>query len=238
MEALLGQNYKVTKAGKRTTDSVGVGKVHIATGQTIKSESGVGFNGTNVFSVTYQGKDAEAKRWLQFIWREVIGIDEKGKSTAKSGPVSTMIGTYPLTEGGTQNTFGSPKKENFNVDSGSDVDPYVEGGVFPGLADRTAESTTFFDPPGGALDVVRGVFDGGAKAVVSRVHAHQFLVDEGKTVQYQSRIDIEWRFNDPKQVDTPPDGDQKVGLAVAASALPTPMAERLHEQYPAFRHLK
>ncbi len=245
-EVLLGRNYEVRKAGTRTTGKLGAGKVHVDTGQVIKSKpaagfSGVGFDGDNVFSVTYEGKDAERMRWLQFAWREIIGVDDKGNSTAKTGPVTTDVGTYQLTEGGTWNALGTPtKKENFNTDSKSAVDPFADAGgdSVPGTADRTAESTTFFDQPAPIEALVKEMFDGGAKAVVSRAHYPQFLVEDGKTVRYHAIVSIEWKFDDPKQVAKPPKGVQKASAGGRASALPSLIAERLHERYPAFKDLK
>ncbi len=246
MQALLGRSYKVKKAGTRMTGKLGEGKVHVDTGQVIEAEpaagfSGVGFSGDNVFSVTYEGKDAERMRWLQFAWREIVGVDDKGNSTAKTGPVTTGVGTYQLTEGGTWNALGTPiKKENFNTDSKSAIDPFADagGGSVPGTADRTAESTSFFDQPAPALDLVKEMFDGGAKAVVSRAHYPKFLVEDGKTVRYHTIVSVEWKFNDPKQVDKPPKGLEKAAAGGRASALPPLMAERLHDQYPAFKDLK
>jgi len=246
MERFLGRNYEVKKAGTRVSGALGASEVQVDTGQIIAPRpaggfEGVGFGGSNVFSLTYEGQDAERMRWLQFAWREIIGVDARGNSTARKGTVTTDTGSYELTEGGTSTALGTPtKKENFNPDSRSDLDPFVdaaEGGP-PGTAYRTAASTRFFDQPGPMVDLVKEMFDAGATTVVSRAHYMQFLVEDGTTVRYHAMVSVEWRFDDPKQADKPPEGVQKASAGGRASALPLLMAERLHQQYPAFRNLK
>ena len=233
-EKMLGTDVNVKQAGTHTEEQVGKGRVTAAVEQVVEPVNQAGFGGDDMFSLSYEGKDAGRMRWLQFIWREVIGIDDKGASKPLTGAITTAVGEYQLTQGGSSTKFGVPKKENINTDSSSPTDPFMEAA---GTADRTAESTTLYDQPGAGLDRVADAFAQGAKQVVSRAHAADFLVKDEKEVQFQKETDIEWSFTDKGQVVTPPKGKEVMGKGGAAPALPAPMCQRLAEQYPAFKQM-
>ena len=127
MAVLLGSILDVKNAGTvGHTGKVGGGEVTVSTGETIDA-NGAAF-GDNMFSIKYEGKDADKMRWLQFIWREVIGVDDKGTSKPVAGAITTSGGTYQLTEGGTKDSPGKPKKENYNTDSNNGTDPFTRPG--------------------------------------------------------------------------------------------------------------
>jgi hypothetical protein len=238
--SVLGSNVRVKKAGTSRTDKLPSGKVTIGTGQDIDSVTDpggphVGFSGDDMFSLRYQGKDAGQMRWLQFIWRELITVDDKGASTAQAGSLAVQGDPDQLALGGTKDKFGTPTKDNLKVDSGSDKDPFYEA---TGTSDRGPDSTTILDEPGAPPDVVKAAFDAGAKMVILRAHTNDFLVKDEKSVVYQTGIDIEWRYTSVKDIKSKWRGKQTAAKGGAASALPPMMAERLHEQYPAYKDLK
>jgi hypothetical protein len=234
MAVLLGSILDVKKAGTvGHTGKVGEGEVTVSTGQTIDA-NGAAF-GDNMFSIGYEGKDADKMRWLQFIWREVIGVDDKGASKPVTGSITTSGGTYQLTEGGTKDSPGNPKKENYNTDSNNGTDPFYEAGF---AGDRTADSTTMIDQPYGANNKAKEAFDDGAKSAVTRAHFSTFLVKDEKEVKYRTHVDIQWNYDKKEDVDAPPAGKHTVSNSGETSALPTTIAERFHEQYPAYKDLK
>lgn len=234
MAVLLGSRLDVKNAGTvGHTGKVGEGEVTVSTGQTIDA-NGAAF-GDNMFSIGYEGKDADKMRWLQFIWREVIGVDDKGASKPVTGSITTSGGTYELTAGGTKSSSGSPKKENYNTDSKNSTDPFYEAGF---AGDRTADSTTMVDQPGGAGAKAKEAFDDGAQSAVSRAHFSTFLVKDEKEVKYQTHVDVQWDFTKKEDADAPPAGKHTVSDSGETSALPNTIAERLHEQYPAYKDLK
>jgi hypothetical protein len=134
----------VTNAGtEQHTERVGNGTV------TLRSDVTGTVNGSpmTLFSIGYQGTDAQDNHWLQFIHREILGIMPDGRAVAQSGSITTTGGTYQLTTGGTATTNGTPKKENYNTDTGPS-DPFYEA---ESASNRTADSTTMFDMPGSAI---------------------------------------------------------------------------------------
>lgn len=215
------------------TGKVGEGEVTVSTGQTVDL-NGAAF-GDNMFSMNYEGKDADKMRWLQFIWREVIGVDDKGASKPVDDSITTSGGTYQLTGGGTKDAFGSPKKENYNTDSNNSTDPFYEAGF---VGDRTADSASMFDQPGGATAKAKQAFDDGAKTAVSRAHFSTFLVKDEKAVKYQTHVDIQWDFAKVEDTDAPPKGKHTVSNSGETSSLPATIAERFHDQFPGYKDLK
>jgi hypothetical protein len=247
--SMLGTNIKVTKAGTRASATLGAGKVTLITGMGFEAIEQMGVSEPSAFSLSYEGKDADRMQWLQFASREIIGVDDAGNATPKTGPVTTDIATYQLTEGGTKDVFGTPGKDNFSVDSRSRSDPFQDAKddqSMPGSAERTAEATTYFDPPGPIAEGVKEIFDGGATIVLERFHGFQFLVKERTAVQYAARVDVEWKYDDPKQAlkdaaglySNTPQPVAKGTLIGPASSLSQDLADKLHELFPGFANLK
>ena len=224
---------KVTKEGKHEyTGKLGDGQVDIYTGQAIEKEGKD--DGTNNFSLTYKGKDADAAQWLQFVWREIVGADDKDASTPVKDSITTSGGTYDLTANGTFTTPGKPAKNNYNTDSPNKSDPFYEA-TFE--ADRTADSATMNDLPSAMTTKVQDAFNNGAKKVVSRAHFGTFLLRSRK-VAFKTGIDVQWDFAKKEDSASPPAGKHTVSGSGAATELPKTIAERFHEQYPAFKDIK
>ena len=229
----LGSILSVKDAGKlESTTKVGDGTVEVHTGQELEREGAP--DGDNNFALTYKGKDADDARWLQFIWREIIGVDDKGASTPVRETITTTGGTYDLTDNGTFDKFGKPVKNNYNTDCPDKSDPFYET---VGESDRTADSTKMIDLPGALTGQVKGAFKNGAKQVASRAHFATFLI-KGRKVTFQTAIDIAWRFAKKEDADAPSKGVHTVSGSAEASALPAPIAERFHDQYPGFKDIK
>jgi hypothetical protein len=93
------------------------------------------------------------------------------------------------------------------------------------------------DLPGAAVSQVKGAFKNGAKKVASRAHFSTFLV-KGRKVAFQTQIDIAWDFPKKEDADAPPKGVHTVSGSSEASSLPATIAERFHDQYPAFKDIK
>jgi hypothetical protein len=236
-EGSLERNYTVKKTGDRTTGRLGDATVNVETGQIVESDVGIG--GDNMFTVSYKGSEASQMRWIQFIWREIIAVDDNGNATAQSQNIQTTIGNYPLALGGTESKFGTPKKENWNTDAVDPTNPFFEADTeadIPGSAERTPGSTSVMDSPLPGRDIMEGLLNGGAKLVVARAHTRQFLVKDETTVVFETSVDIEWRASNIKQLSAR--GVQKAGSMGPASALPPDIAARLHQQYPAYKNLK
>ena len=222
----------VKDKGKKNYDKkVAGGHVTIRTGEQV---DGFGKPLDNVFSLEYEGKDASNAQWLQFIWREVIGVDAGGKSAPVAGDISTSGGTYQLTDGGTKDKPGTPGKQNYNTDSADKSHPFYEAGF---AGDRTADSTAMFDQPYGATDKANDAFANGAKSVVSRAHFSTFLI-KNKKVQFKTHVNINWTFSKPEETKAPPKGKHTVSDSGATTSLPKTIAERFHEQYPAYKDIK
>jgi hypothetical protein len=229
----LGSILDVKNAGKlESTTKVGDGTVDVHTGQKLEREGQP--DGDNNFAVTYTGKDADDARWLQFVWREVIGVDDKNASVPVKDSITTTGGTYDLTSNGTHTTPGTPAKNNFNTDSKDAPTPFYESSF---ESDRTADSTKIIDLPGAAIGQVKGSFRGGAKKVVSRAHFTTFLV-KGRKITFKTAIGLVWDFQKKEDADSPPAGVHSVAGSGAATSLPATIAERFHEQYPAFKDIK
>ncbi len=229
----LGSILNVKKAGtSEYSGKVGAGQVEIHTGQELERDGSP--DGDNNFALTYTGKDAADSRWLQFIWREVIGVDDKGASTPMKGSITTTGGTYDLTDDGTAAKAGTPAKNNYNTDCPNPSDPFYE--AF-GEGERTADSAKMIDLPGPMTPKVEAAFKGGAKKVVSRAHFTTFLV-QARKVTFKTKIDVLWDFKSKADAALPPAGSHTVSESGAATELPKTIAERFHEQYPAFKDIK
>lgn len=229
----LGSILKTTKSGTHDyTGKVGDGQVDIYTGRALERDGAD--DGSNNFSLTYTGKDADASQWLQFVWREVIGADAKDASTPVKGTITTSGGTYDLTDNGTFAKPGTPAKKNINTDSPDKSDPFYEA-TFE--ADRTADSATMNDLPGAMTAKVQDAFKGGATKVVSRAHFSTFLL-KNKKVAFKTGIDLQWDFAKKEDAAAPPDAKHTVSGSGTATELPKMIAERFHEQYPAFKDIK
>lgn len=229
----LGSILTVKNAGKlESTTKVGDGSVEVHTGQELERAGAP--DGDNNFALTYKGKDADDAQWLQFIWREVVGLDDKGASTPVKETITTSGGTYDLTDNGAYDKFGKPAKNNYNTDCPDKSNPFYET---VGESDRTADSTKMIDLPGAAVSQVKGAFKNGAKKVASRAHFTTFLI-KGRKVAFQTAIDIAWNFLKKEDADAPPRGAHTVSGSAEASALPATIAERFHDQYPGFKDIK
>ena len=180
--------YTVQEEGD--TDSaakVGDGEVKARTGNDVQIASSRNEDG---FGITYEGKDADKAQWLQFIWREVIGVDSaEANPSPLAENITTSGGSYKLTSGGTWTANGGPSSENYNTDTASTSDPFYES---KGMADRSADAATIYDQPSAAQTKVDKAFNAGAKKVVSRAHFHTFLIKSDK-VAHQVNTDVEWK---------------------------------------------
>jgi hypothetical protein len=183
-----------------------------------------------MFSISYQGKDADDAKWLQFIWREIVGIDEDGDADPLLESVTTTGGTYDLTDGGTWDSDGKPAQKNYNTDTASATNPFYEAGF---VADRTADNTTIYDQPSPIKTKVSKLFADGSKKAVSRAHFHTFLI-KGEDVKYKVDTDVEWKFN---KADDNPKRDQSA-TGGSANALPATIAKRFHAQFPTYKNIK
>ncbi len=229
----LDSSYTVKDQGKSEYSAkVAGGEVDIHTGQQLEL---LGSSWDNKFTLDYKGKDASEARWLQFIWREIIGVNDKGTSEPVKDSITTSGGKYQLTEGGTKDTPGTPKKENYNTDSADKSEPFYEAAF---TADRTADSTSMNDQPAAAVATVQKAFaNNAAKSVVSRAHFTTFLI-KGKKVAFKTNIGVEWNFAKADDVKAPPKGVHTVSGSGEASSLPSTIAERFHEQYPGYKDIK
>jgi hypothetical protein len=194
------------------------GEVSIRTGGETKNTS-TGLESTERFSMGYKGTDAAKTRWLQFIWRE-IEVDDPVKGAFRvDESITTTGGTYKLTT--------DTSKPSYNTDSNTRTSPFYEEGF---TDNRTADSTTIFDLPGAAQNIVDRQFDAGATKVVSRAHFTTYLVRD-MDVLYKVELDVEWAFT--RKGTTPP-RKQGVKAAGPASALDPEQRKRLIAQYPTF----
>jgi hypothetical protein len=209
------------------TGKVGVGTVTVRTDVqgTIGSTTY-----KHLFALSYKGKDSKDAHWLQFIHREIIGINADGSAHPQTGSVTTTGGSYDLTPGGTATTNGTPAASNYNTDSASSTDPFYEAA---GANNRTADASTMYDLPGAINSRVQAAFSAGAKKVVSRAHFDTFLVQKDK-VTYQSSLTIEYTFNSSTATPSPVSTLDSAG---AASSLPATIRTRFHSQYSAFNYI-
>jgi hypothetical protein len=207
------------------TEKVGVGTV------TVRSDVKGDIGGTtydHLFAISYKGSDSKDVHWLQFIHREIIGIHDDGPH-AQTGNITTSGGTYALTPGGDATKNGTPAKGNYNTDTAAS-EPFYEAGF---AANRTADATTMYDLPSAADARVQAAFAAGAKRVISRCHFDTFMINTDH-VAYKVNVDIVYDFASstakPAPVTTVGGG--------AASGLPATIAQRFHEQFPAYNYIK
>ena len=197
------------------------GEVTVGTGGKTKNTS-TGLESTERFSIGYKGTEAEKTRWLQFIWREIEVVDPVKGNFRVDESITTTGGTYGLTT--------DTSKPKYNTDSNTRTSPFYEEGF---TDNRTADSTTIFDLPGAAQNIVDRQFDAGATKVVSRAHFTTYLVRD-MDVLYKVEMDVEWEFT---RKGAPPPRKQAVKAAGAANALDPEQRKRLVAQYPTFDYL-
>lgn len=220
-----GSYVSETNAGTtQHTGKVGEGVVTLRTGVEANAKK-------DWFVIGYKGKDSQNAHWLQFVNREIIGVKDDGSSFVLTDSVTTTGGTYKLTQGGTDKTYGSPASENYNTDTADKSNPFYEAA---GANNRTADSTTMYDLPSALKSVVDKAFAAGAKKVISRFHANTFLVQTDK-VTYKVNLAVIWEFG--SETDDPA-RQQKAGPAGAATSLPDPIRQRFHQQFPAFNFIQ
>lgn len=226
--AVTGTRTDATETAAGTTahtGSVGGGTV------TLRQDVRVDVDGAArppAFAVSYQGPDSQNAHWLQFIWREIIQKDGSNNVTAMTGPITSNVGTYDLTTGGTLTTPGAPAQSNFNTDSLSTTDPFYEAGA---LANRTADATTMYDHPSSANTFVQRAFANGATEVTSRAHFNTFLVQTDH-VTYRTQTNVEWHFTSAAATPAPAFSTGSNGAATALS--PDALRDRFRAQFPAF----
>ena len=208
------------------TAKVGVGEVTVR--RDVKGTIG-GATYDHLFAIAYTGANAKDIHWLQFINREIIGIHDDGTAHPQVGNITTSGGTYKLTPGGTATANGTPGKENYNTDTAT-ADPFYESGF---AANRTADSTTMYDLPSAANSRVQAAFAAGAKRVISRCHFNTFMIDTDHVV-HKVNVDITYDF---AAADSNPSPVTAISGG-AAAGLPATIAERFHEQFPAFNFIK
>jgi hypothetical protein len=175
-----------------------------------------------MYSLGYKGGLAAESHWLQFIWREVVVTDARGKDSRLADSITTTGGTYNLTT--------DPDAPNYNTDSASATSPFYEAG---GLHGRTADSITMYDMPAPATAFVTREFAGGAKRVVSRAHFNTFLVRDYKVLQHV-KVEVEWTFVNAAA----PPRVQSARSEGNAESLPDDIKLRLVAQYPLFAYIK
>jgi hypothetical protein len=210
------------------TGTVGVGTVTVRTDVqgTIGSTTY-----KHLFALSYKGADSKDAHWLQFIHREIVGINADGSAHPQTGSVTTSGGSYALTPGGTATANGTPAAGNYNTDTASASDPFYEAAF---AANRTADSSTMYDQPSAIDSRVQAAFSAGANKVVSRAHFDTFLVQKDK-VTYQSSLTVEYTFNSSTATPSPVTSLDSGG---AASSLPAAIQTRFHAQFPAFNYIK
>ena len=210
--------FSETDAGTTMkSDTVGSGTVAIR--RDVKGNVGTRAI-VNAFALTYKGSDSADAHWLQFIHREIIGIDSAGTATPLVQAITssgTRGGSYDLTQGGDATKFGTPVEANYNTDTTSSTDPFYEAG---GANNRSAGETTIFDKPS-AHAAVQTAFANGAVRVISRAHFDTFLVQ-----------------TDIASASTTPAPVTALNSAGAASALPGTIQKRFHAQFPTFNFIK
>jgi Domain of unknown function (DUF4157) len=210
-------------------------------GGKVKVRTGVEFSDTDKddFAVSYRGPGSADTHILQFISREVVAVNKDKSAHPVTSTITTTGGTYDLTPGGTDSTFGKPGKANVNTDTLSHTAPFYESNESEAQdgASRTADSTTIYDLPGNLSANVQGAFTaGGANVdhVVSRAHFVDYVIQKDNVV-YRTELNLQWVFNtagdDPKR-------ESKIGAAGAASKIDSPFKEKFDDQWPAFKFIK
>jgi hypothetical protein len=208
---------------------------------TVKVRTGVDFTADDKddFAVSYKGPGSADTHILQFISREVVAVNKDKSAHPVAKTITTTGGTYDLTPGGTDSTFGKPGKANVNTDTLSKTAPFYESDESEKAngASRTADATTIYDLPGSLAGNVHDAFTtGGADVdhVVSRAHFVDYIVQKDKVV-YSTELNLRWLFNtaadDPKR-------ESKIGAAGPATTIASPYKEKFDTQWPAFKFIK
>jgi hypothetical protein len=223
-----------TTAGTKVRDNVAVGAGTVTIRTDVQAKVG-SRTFQNMFALTYKGADSADAHWLQFIHREVIGIDEHGAATPQTGTVGSS-GTkggrsYDLTPGGTATAYGTPAQGNYNTDTASASDPFYESS---GAGNRAADATTIYDNPNASPPFVQRAFSNGAKRVVSRAHFDTFLVQVDK-VSYHSSLTMTYDLASAADAAAP---TTVLNSGASATALPSTIQARFHAQFPAFNFIK
>lgn len=185
----------------------------------------------SMFAISYRGPDSANAHWLQFIWREIIGVHADGSAHPVAATIrTTAVNTYDLTAGGTATASGTPGVSNYNTDSASATDPMYEAG---GTANRTADATTMYDQPAAQSTYVQAAFRNGATRVISRAHFNTFLI-QNDHVTYRVQTNVAWDIASAAAAATAGAGTATAGTSGAATALPDTIRTRFHAQYPAY----
>jgi hypothetical protein len=219
-----GQRFAQRMASFSKVIPLGTGAQHVdpGSGVTVGTDTGYLISGhtrPSGFSFSYAGPDQDKANWLQFVWREIL-VSQPGRpdNMPLDKPLATTGGSYRLTL-----DRAAPV---YNTDAGSKNPPF-----YP-TVNATGEAATMYDHPGALDKLVHEQFDLGARRVISRAHFDSFLVVDD-AVRYHVKLDIEWSFARPR--DTP--RVYTIGASKAATELPALIRARLHEQFPAFKHI-
>ena len=200
------------------------GEVTVGTGGKTKNTS-TGLESTERFSIGYKGTEAEKTRWLQFIWREIEVVDPVKKGNFRvDESITTTGGTYGLT------TDTSKPKLQHRLQHADRRRSTRRGSPTTGPAD----STTIFDLPGAAQNIVR-------PPVRRRRHArssHARTSRPTSCATWTSSTRSRWTSSGSStRKGAPPPRKQAVKAAGAANALDPEQRKRLVAQYPTFDYL-
>jgi hypothetical protein len=222
----------ITEATPGTTQHTGT----VGTGSsqgTVTLRTGVDTTSAyhSMFAISYRGPDSANAHWLQFIWREIIGVHADGSSHPVAATIrTTAANTYDLCTNGSATASGAPAVANYNTDSASGTDPLYDAGF---TADRTADSTTMYDQPAAQATYVQAAFRNGATRVVSRAHFNTFLI-QNDHVTYRVQTNVAWDIASAAAAATAGGGTATAGSSGAATALPADIRTRFHAQYPTY----
>jgi hypothetical protein len=223
-----GTQVTETTAGtKQKEEKVGSGTVTVRTD--VKGTF-PGGSRDNLFAISYKGTDSKDAHWLQFIHREIVGINSDGSAHPQTGSIATTGGSYKLTTGGTDARSGTATKDNYNTDTAGST-PFYESG---GINNRSADATTMYDQPSAADARVQAAFSAGATRVISRAHFDTFLVTVDK-VTYHVQIDVVYDYSSATATPSPV---TTMASAGAATALPSEIKQKFDEQWPAYKFIK
>ena len=229
--AVTGTHTGATEQTAGTTAHTGrVGSGTVTVRQDLRVQVG-GATRPPAFAIGYQGPDSQNAHWLQFIWREIIQKDGSNNVTTMPGSITSNVGTYQLTAGGTMTAPGTPGMTNFNTDSLSSTDPFYEANA---LNNRTADATTIYDHPSAADAYVQRAFANGATEVKSRAHFNTFLVQTDH-VTYRTQMNLEWHFASAAATPAPVFSTGTNGAATGLT--PDALRDRFHAQFPAFNFI-
>lgn len=222
----------ITEASAGTTQHTGT--VGTGTSQgTVTLRTGVDTTSVyhSMFAISYRGPDSANAHWLQFIWREIIGVHADGSSHPVAATIrTTTANSYDLTANGTATANGTPGVSNYNTDSISATDPMYESEA---TANRTADATTMYDQPAAQATYVQAAFRNGATRVVSRAHFDTFLI-RNDHVAYRVQTNVVWDIASAAAATTAGGGTATAGSTGAATSLPDTIRTRFHAQYPAY----